>query len=213
MSARQVPNLITLSRLVLAVVAFWYLHRMLGAQGSAEELRSHAAVAFWFFLVASITDFLDGFLARRYGWVTALGRIADPVVDKVLTLGGMMFLAAMPFLTREDDFGLVMPVWAVVLMLAREFLVTAIRGLVESQNMEFPADRFGKLKMTLQTIYVCIILGSAGGVPAALHLPFLDWLRDPLLVAVLFWLMVGMAAFSGLNYSRRAARMLSGVEW
>ncbi|MFQ5747895.1 MAG: CDP-alcohol phosphatidyltransferase family protein [Planctomycetota bacterium] len=210
MNGRQIPNLITLSRLLLAGVAFWFFERMLHQGGTPEHAQA-AAWAFWLYAVAASTDVLDGFLARRYHWVTALGRVADPVVDKLLTLGALVYLAAdSSNLALPGDSGPVMPVWAVVLVLAREFLVTTLRGLVENRGLAFPADRFGKAKMALQTAYVLILVGAAGGIAAALGLPFLTWLRTPPVIAVLFWSMIAMTVFSGANYSLRAARMLAG---
>ncbi len=207
MSPRQVPNLLTFGRLLLAAAAFVFLHRFIHA-ASPQAAAAAAAAAFWFYLIAVSTDFLDGLIARRFGWTTALGRIADPVVDKVLTLGGMAFLSAAPFLNRPGDFGEVMPVWALVVVLAREFLVTAVRGLVESRGASFPADRFGKWKMVSQSVYVLILIGGAGAVPRQLHLLFLERLRDPRLVVFLFWSMVSLTVFSGLNYMVRAVRIL-----
>ena len=157
MNPRHLPNLLTFSRLFLAVVAFWFLHVLAHAEGDAPAVADSAFWAFWFYLVAVATDFLDGRIARRYGWVTAVGRVADPVVDKVLTLGGLVFLAAAtfvveaaPFAARSADYGELVPAWAVVLILAREFLVTALRGLVESRGKAFPAEMSGKWKMTFQ---------------------------------------------------------------
>jgi len=210
---RHLPNVITFSRLLLAVAAFWFLDRLLRVQEPGAAHRAAAHLAFWFYLAASITDALDGWVARRYGWTSALGRVADPVVDKVLTLGALVYISQIPFLTLPGDrdlLGRVMPAWAVVLILSREFLVTAVRGMVESQGLRFPADRLGKLKMTLQTVYICILVGAAGQVPARLHVPFLLWLREPWLVFFLFWAVVGLTLASGVNYSIRAVRMLSG---
>ncbi len=215
--ARQVPNILTFSRLLLAVVAFWFLHLLAHAAGDPEAIRRHSFWAFWFYLVAVATDFLDGRIARRYGWVTAVGRVADPVVDKVLTLGGLIFLVASPFLVhaepfaaRADTYGELVPAWAAVLILAREFLVTALRGLVESRGMEFPAEMAGKWKMTFQSIYVLIILGAVGGVPEAIRLGFLGLLWEPVVVLGLFWVVIFMTAYSGVTYVIRAARLLGG---
>ncbi|MHC4836829.1 MAG: CDP-alcohol phosphatidyltransferase family protein [Planctomycetota bacterium] len=212
MSPRQIPNLITLARLALAVAAFWWLERVLDAVPGTAEVADPAFWAFWFFLVAAVTDWLDGWLARRNGWVTAIGRVADPVVDKVLTLGALIYLGAGAQYGRADDLQAIMPVWAVVVLIAREFLVTALRGLVESRGMQFPADRYGKAKMLTQVIYICIAIAAAGAVPERIGLPFLDMLRHPMLVAVLFWAMLALAVMSGLNYCVKGARMLSGEE-
>ncbi|KAA3609550.1 MAG: CDP-alcohol phosphatidyltransferase family protein [Planctomycetota bacterium] len=212
MNLKQIPNLITFSRLLFAMAAFWVLEQMRFAPADGQV--SLAPWAFWFYAAASLTDFLDGYIARKYGWVTSLGRVADPVVDKVLTLGAMAYLAAGSFFHQEGDWmRQVMPVWGVVLLLAREFLVTALRGLVESRGEQFPADGFGKAKMALQTTYILVILGAFGRVPDQLGLSFLYFLRDPWAQALLFWLVIGLTLISGANYCLRGAKILSKVEW
>jgi CDP-diacylglycerol--glycerol-3-phosphate 3-phosphatidyltransferase len=99
------------------------------------------------------TDYLDGYLARRGNLITSFGRLADPFVDKVLVIGTMVFLAVMDW-SREW-----FPAWIVVVVVAREFLVTGIRGYVESQGLAFPADWFGKVKMIVQCIAIGVVLG------------------------------------------------------
>ena len=106
-------------------------------------------LCFWLFIIIALTDYLDGYLARRDGLVSAFGRIADPFVDKVMVLGTMIFLAVMPW--SQPWF----PAWIVVVVLAREFLVTGIRGYVESRGESFAADGFGKIKMVVQ----CFAIG------------------------------------------------------
>lgn len=210
MLARQVPNLVTGARLVLAVGAFAFMAQVLEAQPGSQEMERAAFWAFWFFFVASITDFIDGYLARKYNWVTALGRVADPVVDKVLTLGAMIYLAVDDSLYAIDgDLCAVMPVWVVVLMIGREFLVTALRGLVESHGMQFGADWFGKVKLILQTTYISIALGVVGGIPDFLFLSWLDFTRHPWLFATMFWAMVVLTVFSGINYCVKGVRLMA----
>lgn len=213
MLARQVPNLVTGARLVLAVGAFWFMGKVIDAEADMELASAASLWAFWLFLIAAITDFVDGHLARRNNWVTAVGRVADPVVDKVLILGSLTYLAASPMqYAHAGDFGVVMPVWAVVVMLGREFLVTALRGLIESRGMEFPADRFGKLKLIVQVVYIAIALGILGGIPELVRIPLLEHLRNPWFFAGVFWLMIALTLFSGLNYCRRGVWMLNGAE-
>ena len=153
------PNRITALRFVGALVLF----AVLALEG--ESITSFDAVgpgtgafrlAFWLFLLVGLSDVLDGWLARRGNVVTAFGRIADPFVDKVLVLGTMIFLAVLPW-SRAF-----FPAWVVVVILAREFLVTGLRGFVESAGGAFPADRFGKAKMFLQCVAVSMALGLAG---------------------------------------------------
>jgi len=148
------PNRITAMRFLGALGLF----AILALHGSDPVLdsradRSLAQYAFWLFVVTAASDVLDGWLARRGNQVTAFGRIADPFVDKVLVLGAMVFLAVMPW--SRSWF----PAWIVVVILAREFLVTGIRGYVESLGSQFPADWFGKVKMVTQCSAVGVVLG------------------------------------------------------
>ncbi len=210
--------MITLARLILAAAAFWFMDQVLQVEAGSVAAADYAGWAFWLFLIASITDFIDGYLARRYGWVTALGRIGDSVVDKVLTVGTMAYLAAGCATSAigaghygfDGDWIRVMPVWALVLTLAREFLITALRGLVESRGMQFPADRFGKLKMVLQVSYLSAALGGISSLAEGGSLHFLGFLRHAAIVTPVFWAMMALTVFSGIQYVTRGARMLSG---
>jgi len=148
------PNRITALRFLGALALFVVL-ALLGER-DAEEIRAQRGsllLAFWLFIAVAVSDILDGWLARRGNQVTAFGRVADPFVDKVLVLGTMIFLAVLPW-SRQW-----FPAWIVVVILAREFLVTGIRGYVESVGGQFPADWFGKIKMLTQCLAIGIVLG------------------------------------------------------
>ncbi len=147
------PNRITLLRFVGSLVLFLILS-LVGEE--LDQSRLYAGLAFWLFIVIAATDYLDGYLARRGNLVTSFGRIADPFVDKVLVIGAMVYLAVLDWSHHW------FPAWIVVVVVAREFLVTGIRGYVESQGLAFPADWFGKVKMIVQ----CIAIGVALGIPA-----------------------------------------------
>jgi CDP-diacylglycerol--glycerol-3-phosphate 3-phosphatidyltransferase len=150
------PNRITALRF-LGAAALFVILALYGdvAPEGVDERSSIFKAAFWLFIATCLSDILDGYLARRGNHITAFGRIADPFVDKVLVMGAMIFLAVEPW-SRHF-----FPAWIVVAILAREFLVTAIRGYVEKLGVEFPADWFGKAKMFLQCWAVGIVLGLA----------------------------------------------------
>lgn len=151
------PNRITALRFVGACVLFAILS--IFGNVSLEESKTipwELSVAFWLFVITAATDYLDGYLARRDNLITAFGRIADPFVDKILVTGTLVFLAVMPWSRHW------FPAWIVVVILAREFLVTAIRGYVESIGREFPADMFGKVKLVVQCFAIGIPLGVRG---------------------------------------------------
>lgn len=145
------PNRITMLRFVGSLVLFAVLSVF--GEDPPAVLEPWIVAAFWLFIVIAATDFLDGWLARRGNTITSFGRIADPFVDKVLIIGAMVYLAVLPWSQRW------FPAWIVVAVVAREFLVTGIRGYVESLGLAFPADWFGKIKMIVQCIAVGIVLG------------------------------------------------------
>lgn len=141
------PNRITALRFVGSLVLFGTFS-LFGSDPDVTDRRGLMHLCFWLFVVVAVTDVLDGYLARRGKTVTAFGRISDPFVDKVMILGAMIFMAVMPWSKAWFH-----PAFVVVI-LAREFLVTGIRGYVESLGREFPADRFGKFKMIVQSMLV-----------------------------------------------------------
>ncbi|NOT29488.1 MAG: CDP-diacylglycerol--glycerol-3-phosphate 3-phosphatidyltransferase [Planctomycetes bacterium] len=143
------PNRITLLRFLGSLVLFLVLS-LVGDE--LDQSAFYASLAFWLFIVIAATDYLDGYLARRGNFITSFGRIADPFVDKVLVIGAMVYLAVLDW---SDQW---FPAWIVVLVVAREFLVTGIRGYVESQGLAFPADWFGKVKMIVQCIAIAAVL-------------------------------------------------------
>ena len=131
-----VPNVLSLLRLVLSIAVFVLIE---------WQFFAAATVAF---LVASTTDWVDGWYARRFGQVSRLGRIFDPLVDKVLVCGTFILMA-----TAE---GPILP-WMAVVIIVRELVVTAIRAEMERVGSDFSAGWSGKVKMVLQ----CAALGLA----------------------------------------------------
>lgn len=163
--------------------------------------------AFVLFAIAAATDKLDGAVARRLGEVSQLGRVLDPLVDKLLTIGSMVVLLGVPVA------GTYIPAWMVVVMLGRELLVTTLRAAVEAHGGNFQAVQIGKVKMAIQ----CIAVGGAIAAPlwwAWAHdgLPFLEGL-PPLgapwsIVHLLAWAATIVTVLSGWIYTARAIRLL-----
>ena len=176
----NLPNQLTTSRLVLAVVLFVLIH--------LQSWPWCLAV----FAVAAFTDWLDGYLARLQGLTSSLGRILDPLVDKVLMCGAFIFL-----LPVGSEAGWLSP-WMVVLIVSREFLITGLRSYLESLGVRFGADRLGKVKMTLQCTAVVAIF-------AHLIEPtvWLAWTRDGLIYA-----MLAVTLYSGVQYIARGVMIL-----
>ena len=182
MSGLGLANQITLARAVATLVV-WVLLVLGGAAPSTTLV----IITFVVFTVAAATDFLDGMLARRTATVSVFGRIADPFADKVLITGTLITLLQYPVATK------VLTTWFVVIVVAREFLVTAIRGFVESIGTPFPADRLGKYKMIAQCVTCGALLTMVAGTGS------FYWFA-----VVGFWLSLVLTVVSGLNYVIKA---------
>lgn len=199
MSRINLPNQITLGRLGLAVVFVALLSFFDAAK--LNEQRWLLQVCFWVFLIAVLSDIVDGLLARMTKSVTSFGRIVDPVVDKVIVAGAFILFASPRFWNGHENISGV-AAWMVVVIITRELLVSAVRSHVESVGQEFGASWVGKLKMFIQSVTVCLILGQH-----AWQLDSLDPVRrGAVLVTVL------VTAASAVSYVHRArAFLLSGA--
>ncbi len=193
----NLPNQITLARLGLAII-FIALLSCFDA-GKLAEQRWLLHVGFWIFLVAALTDVLDGLLARMTNSVTSFGRILDPVVDKVIVCGAFLLFASHPFIDPETGQNItgVYP-WMVVVIVARELLVSAVRSHVEGEGEAFGASWVGKLKMFFQSATICLILFQLAWDVAAL--------APVRIIAV--WLTVIITALSMVAYIHRARKYL-----
>jgi CDP-diacylglycerol--glycerol-3-phosphate 3-phosphatidyltransferase len=178
----NLPNQITTARLVLTVAVFTAL-------GVDAYL-----VALVLFLAAAGTDWVDGYIARRYQMVTQVGRMLDPFADKLLICGALIFLVEIP--------GSQVAAWVAVVVVARELLITAIRSFLEQQGQDFSAKMAGKLKMVFQTgLVVASLVLLAIGARAPGWLPWLVW--------VLALVTVISTIQSGLGYVLIAMRMIN----
>ncbi|GIW43182.1 MAG: CDP-diacylglycerol--glycerol-3-phosphate 3-phosphatidyltransferase [Candidatus Binatia bacterium] len=170
------PNFFTVLRILLipAVVAF------LTDPGPTAALAATTT-----FFLASLSDFLDGYLARRYGLTTTLGKILDPLADKLIVAAVLVMLVAMD---RTPH----VPGWAVAVMISREIAVTGLRAVALAQGVIVEAETLGKYKMVLQMFALHGLL---------LHYPFfgIDFFSVGM---YFFWLALVVAVWSGLEYYR-----------
>ncbi|MFM7149538.1 MAG: CDP-diacylglycerol--glycerol-3-phosphate 3-phosphatidyltransferase [Gemmataceae bacterium] len=180
----NLPNHLTTSRFFLALVLFALI---------AWEKWLPALVVF---AVAGFTDWLDGYLARVQNLTSSLGRMLDPLVDKVLTCGAFIFL--LPYGHGPEDHWLTP--WMVTLVVAREFLITGLRSYLESLGARFGADWLGKAKMVLQCAAIVAILVSLYDQKQTWALSLI---RDLLIYA-----MLAATLFSGLQYLWRGLAIL-----
>jgi CDP-diacylglycerol---glycerol-3-phosphate 3-phosphatidyltransferase len=184
--AVNLPNAITLSRLVLTAVF---------VAGTAMETAAGHWIALVSFVIAAISDFVDGWLARRLGLVTPMGKLLDPLADKVLVSAAYVYLSAR---------GLC-PVWVTVLIIGREFLVTGLRQIAVEAGQVIAADRLGKWKTGLQLTFciACLVWFVLGPVHAEnAFLGLIRELSSPAgwLVPAAMWLALGLTLLSGWNY-------------
>ncbi|MEX2670531.1 MAG: CDP-alcohol phosphatidyltransferase family protein [Phycisphaeraceae bacterium] len=198
---RQLPNQLTMLRLVLAGVFFLILNQYrYGGPGTAPQTLV-LTLSFFIFIAAAVTDWLDGYLARRWQVESRFGRIMDPFCDKVLVIGAFIFLAGPRFVMPDREphallsLNMVSGVypWMVVIILARELLVTGVRGELESAGVKFAANVFGKLKMILQSVAIPVVLFIIWLDPAV-H-TWTAWVRDGFVYATVL-----VTILSGIPY-------------
>ena len=164
----NLPTILTLSRIVLIPVFVFtvYLHPLFGA---------------FVFSIASLTDFLDGYLARRSGDITKFGIILDPIADKFLVISALIVLVDMDRLEA----------WIAIIIIVREFLVTGLRAVALSKDIVIPAETGGKIKTTLQFIsIVCLIL-----MDSIFNIDLYD------IGIVLLWISLVLSVISGVQYT------------
>ena len=169
----------------------------------ATPFEGRFSISLVLFSIASFTDFLDGHYARKYGLVTTFGKLMDPLADKIL------MCSAFVVLTAEH----LIPAWIVVVILAREFLVTGIRLVATSQGAVLAADSLGKLKTVFQistVIYFLLFLASSEK-PFGFFAPLFEiYLLSP---AVLGLVLIGVSLLttmiSGFNYLMNNRQLLA----
>jgi CDP-diacylglycerol--glycerol-3-phosphate 3-phosphatidyltransferase len=138
----NLPNSITMSRIVMIPLLLWILSPHFPWQAAgAQEITASVL-----FVLASITDGLDGYLARRRGQITTMGMLLDPLADKIMVTGALIALVAYN--------PQVVKVWIAVVIIAREFLISGLRSIASSEGFTIQASDLGKLKTVVQIVSV-----------------------------------------------------------
>lgn len=154
----NLPNKLTLSRVIM--VPFFVVFMLL-----VPKYTYFKWIAFGIFVVASLTDLLDGKLARKYNLVTNFGKFMDPLADKLLVCSALIGMTSLS----------VIPAWITIVIIAREFIISGFRLIAAEQGVVIAAGIWGKLKTTFQMIMLCvqmmvmdyyILPGQAQAVPA-----------------------------------------------
>jgi CDP-diacylglycerol--glycerol-3-phosphate 3-phosphatidyltransferase len=182
----NLPNIITVVRILLAPLFFWMLLADGGADGA---LRWWAAVLF---IVAIATDGVDGAIARRYNLVTDLGKLLDPIADKILTGAALIGLSIL----------LELPWWVTILILVREIGITVFRFAMLSDRV-IPASRGGKLKTIAQSVAISLAL-------LPLWLVFGDWIHW--VNTITMTIALALTVYTGIEYLVAARRQNSQAE-
>jgi len=169
----NIPNLLSLSR-ILSVPVFIIL--------MLEPSPVRALLAGIVFSLASATDWLDGYLARRWGQVTKIGKLLDPIADKILIMSALVILVEI----RSD----IVHSWIAIVIIGREFAVTGLRSIAASEGIVIPAETVGKYKVGAQITAVLLLLLDY----------YLDkgWMTD--LGQIALWVAMVLAVYSAAQY-------------
>jgi CDP-diacylglycerol--glycerol-3-phosphate 3-phosphatidyltransferase len=168
----NIPNLLALSRLLIAPVMFWIILNPQAFTDYGYHISWSYYTAALLFVIASVTDFFDGYIARELDQITIVGQILDPLADKMLTLAAFLGL----MMSGEAS------AWAIYLIIIRELFITSLRTLSVSIGIDVSASLMGKVKTVVQMIAIGFLLMHwQGGVS-------------------LLWLAVTITLYSGGEY-------------
>ena len=175
----NLPNKLTVLRVVL--VPFFVAALLISK--SVEPMKWAALVLF---IVASLTDLLDGKIARKYNLVTTFGKFMDPLADKILTISGMICLI---------ELGRI-PSWIVIIIVAREFIISGFRLIAAENGVVIAANYWGKFKTTFQMIMIILMI---------MNLPQLQILTD-----IVMWIALALTIISLVTYISANKQILAG---
>jgi len=183
----NLPNYITLSRIAAIPLIVWILttHSF-----SPQQATLRVSLAAGIFILASITDGLDGYLARRRGQITTMGMLLDPLADKLMIAA--LYIALVSLIPS------IVSVWVAIIIVGREFLISGLRAIAASEGFTIEASELGKLKMVVQIVSI---------VAAILALRWNEWVFfgrfviGVRLVAVMsIWFMMAVSVISAVDY-------------
>lgn len=201
----NLPNQLTIGRLILSVIFFALLAQY--NHTATDRSTWMLDVAFVVFIVAALTDILDGYLARSRGLITALGRILDPLADKVLICGAFILFLGVGFVDGNGYNVTEVRPWMVVVIVGRELLITGLRGFNEARGKAFPAMIHGKIKMWFQSVTApAVILLVAHGSSLMAEKTAAG------IMQALVWATVIFTAFSAWQYLARSRDILDGAD-
>jgi CDP-diacylglycerol--glycerol-3-phosphate 3-phosphatidyltransferase len=190
---KHVPNMLTFMRLGLTVIFLW----MILYSPQVANRPFFLDVAFVLFVIAGLSDIVDGHIARRYNAATKFGRIIDPLVDKILVCGAFTCFAVIgvPTLFNWGPTTLAIVHWGVLaILVVREAYVTVLRQIAEARGVNFGAVAIGKIKMFSQSFAIGTVIIKTAHVTAAWG----NWFT-----IVTYLAMIAMTVISGVQATRR----------
>lgn len=143
----NLPNKLTILRVFM--IPFFVLFMLMDITGAADKW-----IAVSIFIVASLTDFLDGYIARKYNLVSNFGKFMDPLADKLLVSAAMICLVEMGRL----------PAWVVIVIISREFIISGFRLIASDNGVVIAASYWGKFKTVFQMAMIIVLICNLGGV-------------------------------------------------
>ncbi len=188
----NLPNKLTLLRIMLVPFFVFFL--------MAERSGTFLLLALLVFGVASLTDLLDGKIARSRGLVTTFGKLMDPLADKILVMSAMICFVALKLA----------PAWAVIVILTREFLVTSLRLIAAGEGRVIAADKWGKVKTVTQMVWIIWVLLWQWLTASPLALPAGLDASGHTVSTVLLTASVFFTLLSGFNYVWKNRALLFG---
>ena len=181
----NLPNKLTIAR--MCMIPFMVVVLQLGITESIDlALETARLIAMGIFILAAVTDFFDGFIARKYSLSTDFGRFMDPLADKVLVMSAMVYMVVL---------GDISP-WILILMESREFIIAGVRRIAANKNIVISAGILGKIKTVIQMIMIPTVLAN-------LPNPFLDFIGTLLIYAAL-----ALTVVSAIDYIWNTRRVL-----
>jgi CDP-diacylglycerol---glycerol-3-phosphate 3-phosphatidyltransferase len=174
---KYIPNILTTLRIVLVPVFVWFFF--------FPVLSNHLLWAAVIFIIAEITDYLDGMIARKYNIISNYGKVMDPLADKLLTGAALVGITVTPYNLAS--------VYAVIVILFREIAVSLLRQVYVKRKIYMPANNWGKLKTVTQMVGLSIALVYLAITP-----------QESVLISLIFyyyfWFVALVTAFSGVSY-------------
>jgi len=189
--------------LVPVFIVFFYHGQSESLSYGPGGARDYYFLAFVVFLIASATDAVDGYIARKRNLITNFGKLMDPLADKVLTTAA--------FIVFVDVHAI--PAWMVIVILAREFIITGLRGVAASEGVVIAAGLSGKLKTVFQMVAICLILLGAALGGEINEFGFGNLSGFGAFVAgaafICLWAAVIFTVYSGIEYLWKGRKMLN----